>query len=341
MILVSNYIVGLLCCIYCCICWGSWSNTQKMVKEPRWTSELYYWDLTIGLIVTAIVGALTLGCLGGGERTFLKDFANPGFWSSIKWAILGGVVWNVANIFFAKAISIAGMAIAFPIGGGLGWIGGVIYNYILVVAGGNPYPGSTTLLWVGVAIVVVAIILCTLAYKKVQTAKSEGTGKAIILALVSAIGFAFFYGLVVKSIDPQIVTGGAGTLTPYTGVFGFALGILITTPIVNPIMMKNAKLADGSTVTMKDYFAGRPRTHLIGMLGGLIWMSGELISFMGSAAANPAISYALSNASPIVAMIWGVFVWKEFKDAPKGTMPIVVAMFTLFVVGLVLVTMSN
>lgn len=81
--------------------------------------------------------------------------------------------------------------------------------------------------------------------------------------------------------------------------------------------------------------------HLIGMLGGFIWMSGMVVSFMGAGSANPAIAYALSNAAPVVAMIWGFFVWKEFKGAPKGTVPMIATMFVLFVVGLVLITLSN
>jgi glucose uptake protein len=97
----------------------------------------------------------------------------------------------------------------------------------------------------------------------------------------------------------------------------------------------------GERVTMKEYISGDARTHLIGILGGVIWMSGMAISFMGAGAANPAISYALSNAAPVVAMIWGVFIWKEFKKAPTGTGKLIAAMFLLFIVGLVLITMSN
>ena len=82
----------------------------------------------------------------------------------------------------------------------------------------------------------------------------------------------FFYGLVVKSLDMQYVAGGTGTLTPFTGVFFFAVGILISTPIFNTIAMRYP--VSGERVTMKDYFAGSMRTHLIGILGGLIWMSG-------------------------------------------------------------------
>ena len=160
-----------------------------------------------------------------------------------------------------------------------------------------------------------------------------------MLAVVAGLAIMFFYGLVVKSLDMQYVAGGTGTLTPFTGVLFFAVGILISTPIFNTIAMRYP--VSGERVTMKDYFAGSMRTHLIGILGGLIWMSGMVISFMGAGAANPAISYALSNASPVVAMIWGVFVWKEFKSAPQGTGKLIAAMFLLFVGGLVVITLSN
>ena len=94
--------------------------------------------------------------------------------------------------------------------------------------------------------------------------------------------------------------------------------------------------------SMKDYVSnGDARTHLIGMLGGFIWMSGMVISFMASGSGNPAVTYALSNASPVVAMIWGVLIWKEFKDAPKGTNKYLAAMFLLFLAALVVITMSN
>lgn len=338
MIVVNNYILALLCCIYCCLCWGSWANTQKMVAQKSWRSELFYWDYILGFFLTALLGALTLGVLGGGDNTFINDMKDID-WSSAGYAMLGGVIWNFANVFLTLAIAVAGMSVGFPIGGGLGWIGGVVFNYFLIILAGQAYPGNSMLLWIGTAIIIVAIFLCAKAYGKLSSSTKKTPMKGILLALVSGIGFMFFYGLVVKSISPEFVAGGTGTFTPYTGIFFFAVGVVLTTPIFNTFAMKHP--VEGEPVKFSDYFKGDTRTHLIGMLGGFIWMSGMLVSFMGAGAANPAISYALSNASPVVAMIWGVFIWKEFKNAPKGTMTLVNLMFLLFVVGLVVVTMSN
>lgn len=338
MILVDNYILAILCCVYCCLCWGSWANTQKMVASPKWSFELFYWDLTLGLFLTALIAALTLGSLGHEGRTFIEDLTAMD-WDSMKYALLGGVVWNFGNIFLTAAIAVAGMSVGFPIGGGLAWIGGIIFNYLLIAFADETYPGNETLLWIGVIIIVIAICICGKAYGNMSKKQASTPVKGILLAIVAGLAIMFFYGLVVKSISVQYVSGGTGTLTPYTGVFCFAAGVLLSTPIFNTFAMRHP--VQGNKVSFQDYLKGNAATHLIGMLGGFIWMSGMVISFMGAGAANPAISYALSNASPVVAMIWGVLVWKEFKGAPKGTMPLIAIMFTLFVVGLILITFSN
>lgn len=118
MILVDNYFLAILCCVICCACWGSWANTQKMVAAKQWSFELFYWDLTVGLFLTALLGAVTLGSMGSEGRTFFQDLAVMD-WSSIQYAFLGGVVWNFGNIFLTAAIAVAGMSVGFPIGGGL------------------------------------------------------------------------------------------------------------------------------------------------------------------------------------------------------------------------------
>ena len=339
MILINSYFGALMCCIYCCLCWVSWANTQQLVAARQWSFELFYWDFTFGLFLTAALGALTLGSMGTDGISFFQNLEQLND-NSVLYALLGGIVWNFGNIFLTAAIAVAGMSVGFPIGGGLAWIGGIVFNYLLIVIDGESYPGNQLLLWIGVLVICVAIFICSKAYSKLSSdGKQGGAAKGIILALIAGIAIMFFYGLVVKSLDAQYVKGGTGSLTPYTGVFFFALGVLVSTPLFNSVAMKHP--VSREKMSTKHYLSGDMRTHVIGMLGGFIWMSGMVISFMGAGAANPAISYALSNAAPVVAMIWGVFVWKEFAGAPRGTSKLIAAMFLFFIVGLVLITMSN
>lgn len=285
---------------------------------------MFYWDYVLGFFLTSIVGLLIFN---GGH------YFEGVTMSSAAWALLGGVIWNLANIFLTAANGIAGMSVGFPIGGGLGWVGGIIFNYF--IAGFN---GNKVLLWIGVLLAVSAMVLCALSYKRLTDSQKKSPKAGIIFALISGFGFAFFYGLVVKSTAPEF--GGSGTLSPYQAVFFFALAVFVTTFILNPVAMKHS--VEGKS-TIEEYFKnGDSKTHLIGMLGGFIWMSGMVVSFMSAGAdVNKAVSYALSNASPLVAMIWGVIVWREFKGAPKGTTKYLVSMFAVFIAALLVISLSN
>jgi glucose uptake protein len=324
MLLVTNITLAMICCIYCCICWGSWANTQKLVQKKDWKSFLFYWDYIAGFFLTALIGLLAFN--GGHLFEGLS-------WSAILWPLLGGLIWNFANIFLTAANGVAGMSVGFPIGGGLGWVGGIVFNYF-----SSGFTGNKLMLWIGVVLAVLAMVLCAVSYNKLAGSQKKSPKAGIIFAIISGFGFAFFYGLVVKGTAPQF--GGVGTLSPYQSVFFFAFAVLVTTLFLCPVAMKHS--VEGKS-TIKEYFSnGDTRTHLIGMLGGFIWMSGMVISFMtAQAPVNKAVSYALSNASPLVAMIWGVLIWKEFKAAPKGTMKYVYTMFLCFLAALVIIAISN
>ena len=101
------------------------------------------------------------------------------------------------------------------------------------------------------------------------------------------------------------------------------------------------KPVEGEPVKMNVYKTGTIKTHVLGILGGAIWALGTIFSYMAVGAANPAIAYALSNAAPVVAILWGLFVWKEFNGAPKGTNTLLFLMFVGYLTGLVLITLSN
>lgn len=337
MILVHNYSLAIVFFVLTMICWGSWANTQKIAAK-NWRFELFYWDLTLGLILTAFLWAVTLGSLGSEGRTFFEDIAIADS-KSILMALAGGAVWNAGNLLLVAAIAVAGLAVAFPIGGGLAWVLGIGFNYIIETSKGASGESNPITLAIGVAVIIAAIVLSGISYNKLTQNKEKTSLKGILLSVLAGVFIAFFYGLVVKSLDGAYVGGGSGSLTPYTGVFFFAVGVVISTLIFNPIAMHYP--VEGNRVRMKEYFSGNLSSHSSGILGGFIWMTGMVLSFMAVGAAGPAISYALSNAAPVVAVLWGVFIWKEFKDAPKNTNSYLVMMFIFYLIGLALITYSK
>ncbi|MEX0928655.1 MAG: GRP family sugar transporter [Balneolales bacterium] len=342
MFIIETYTVAVLFCVITMLCWGSWANTQKLA-EKTWRFELYYWDYAIGTVLLALIFGLTLGNAGTEGRSFFEDLAQAEF-SSLASAFAGGAIFNFANIMIVAAISIAGMAVAFPVGIGLALVLGVLINYIA-----TPY-GDPIWLFLGVAMVTGAIVLSALAHRKnaeekvkipVDAPPSDLDGKekvpakGIILSVAGGVFMSLFYFFVARSMSLDFRSPEPGMMTPYAAVFIFTLGLLASNFIFNTFIMK--KPIEGEPVSYKDYFQGTAKAHITGILGGMIWCVGMAFSIIAADMAGFAISYGLGQGATLVAALWGVFIWKEFKNAPKGTNQYITGMFVLFVAGLSLI----
>ena len=302
------------------LCWGSWANTMKLT--PGWPFQLFYWDYTLGIILGSLFWGLTLGSLGGGQLSFLNNIRSADA-AHILFALLGGVVFNVANLLLVAAIEVAGLAVAFPVGIGLALVVGVLLNYWIAPQ------GSPFLLFGGVALVVLAIVIDAVAYRRRETARKSLSARGIQLSLACGILMGVFYPLVAKAIT------GEHSLGPYVVAFFFALGTAVCAVPVNHFLMRKP-LTGGQPVTMRDYFRGQRSWHAWGIAGGLILCTGAVLNFVASHAQiiGPAISYAIGQGATMVSAIWGVFIWKEFRNAPESARKLVPLMFLFFIAGL-------
>ena len=332
MTVVESYAVAVAMCVVTMLCWGSWANTQKLATK-EWRFELFYWDYAIGVLLFALVLAFTLGSTGTAGRSFLDDLAQAENGPLVS-ALVGGVIFNLSNILLVAAIDIAGMAVAFPIGVGLALVLGVVTNYMASPVG-NP-----ALLFTGVACVVVAIILSALAYSRLPSQGQRTMGKGIMVSVAAGLLMGFFYRFVAASMSTDFITLEPGKLSPYTAIVMFSVGLLASNFLWNTIVMKRPFV--GPPVSFADYFSkGTPRLHMVGILGGMIWNLGMSLSIIASGAAGFAISYGLGQGATLVAAIWGVFIWKEFRTAPAGTSRLLTMMFAAFVIGLTLIVAAR
>jgi glucose uptake protein len=314
------YGIALLFMIGSMLCWGSWANTMKLT--PGWAFQLFYWDYVIGIIVATLVWGFTLGSAGGGDLSFLNNIASANG-THIIFALLGGAVFNVANLLLVAAIDIAGLAVAFPIGIGLALVVGVLLNYFIAPQ------GSPLLLFGGVLLVVLAIVLDAMAYRRRETTRKALSARGIQISLACGVLMGVFYPLVAKAI-----TGGHA-LGPYTVAFFFALGTAACAVPVNYFLMRKP-LTGGEPVAMADYGKGRASWHVWGIVGGMIWCTGAVLNFVASHAhiIGPAVSYAIGQGATMISAIWGVFVWREFSNAPPNARKLIPLMFVFFIVGL-------
>ena len=332
MFIVNNYLLAVVLCFVTMLCWGSWANTQKLAGKT-WRYELFYWDYVIGILLFSIVLGLTLGSTGDAGRSFITDLKQitPGNYVS---ALIGGAVFNIGNILLSAAVSMAGMTVAFPLGVGIALVLGVIVNFI-----GAP-KGDPTILFLGVALVVVAIILNAIASGKVQRGNAGSSKKGVWIAVIAGVLMSFFYRFVAAAMDlNNFESPTPGMATPYSAFFIFAVGIFLSNFVFNTIVMRRP--FEGKPVTYAAYFRGSLSTHMVGILGGVIWGLGTALSYIAAGKAGAAISYALGQGAPMVAALWGIFVWKEFRGAPRTVGWLLALMFIFFISGLGAIIISG
>jgi len=338
------------------LCWGSWANTMKMAG--RWRFELFYFDYVIGVMLSATVAALTLGSvetvLPGTDQVmfpFLDNLAVTGK-TQMGLAAAGGAVFNLANLLLVAAISVAGLAVAFPVGIGLALIEGAILNYVIHPA------GRPELVFGGVALVVAAIVMTAAAYSALSRqrsaaepaeaavergrrggrgAKKSSPWKGLGLSLAAGVLMGLFYPLVEMSKQGDLGLG------PYAAAFCFAVGVLVTTPVFNLFFMNLP--VEGEPVGFRDYLTGTARQHALGVLGGIIWSVGTISNFVAASApktvnVGPAVSYAMGQGATLVSTLWGLLVWKEFAGANASVKVRIWLMLALYAAGLGLLSIA-
>ena len=332
MFIVNNYLLAVVLCFVTMLCWGSWANTQKLAGKT-WRYELFYWDYVIGILLFSIFLGLTLGSTGDAGRSFIADLKQITLGNYAS-ALIGGAVFNLGNILLSAAVSISGMTVAFPLGVGIALVLGVIVNYI-----GAP-KGDPGVLFLGVALVVVAIILNAVASGKVKRSGASNNSKGVWIAIIAGVLMSFFYRFVAAAMDlNNFESPTPGMATPYSAFFIFAVGIFLSNFLFNTLVMRRP--FEGSPVTYAQYFRGDFNTHLVGIFGGIIWGLGTALSYIAAGKAGAAISYALGQGAPMVAALWGIFVWKEFKGAQKSVNWLLALMFIFFLSGLGAIILSG
>ncbi len=331
MFIPQSYTLAIFLCIVTMLCWGSWGNTQKLAGKT-WRFELYYWDYVLGILLFSILLGFTLGSTGSQGRGFIEDIGQADTGNMLN-AALGGVIFNASNILLVAAMSIAGMAVAFPVGVGIALALGVIINYVFAPQG-NP-----VWLFTGVILIVIAIILDAVAYRRHSVSQQKVSGKGIVLSVAAGVLMALFYRFVASSMVTSFESPEPGKLTPYSALLFFALGVLISNLLFNYLIMKRP--FEGKPLSFSDYAKGSAGVHLTGILGGVIWNIGMSMSIIASGKAGFAISYGLGQGATLVAALWGVFIWKEFRGASKQVYTLILLMFLAYLAGLALLVYAG
>jgi len=188
------------------------------------------------------------------------------------------------------------------------------------------------LLAVGVGLAIVAVILDGKAYGSLPAGSSAVSRKSIVVCVVSGLLMGAFAPFVTRAL-----TSG-NVLSPYSMAVFFTFGAFLCCFVVNVYFMRRPLV--GTPVDFGGYFRARPADHLLGVLGGLVWGTGTVFNFVAAGLVGVAISYAIGQAAPMVAALWGVFVWKEFRGAPVPAQLYLAGMFVSYLLALVMISQA-
>jgi glucose uptake protein len=307
--------------MFSAVFWGSWANTYKGTK--KYAFELFYWDYILGVVLISLAFAFTLGSHGGSGESFLANVQATDR-ADILYALIGGFIFNIANLLLVAGIAIAGLAIAFPIAIGIAVIEGVVLSYALQPKGNPAYLAG------GVALATAAIVFDAMAYKRLGGGKV--TKKGIVVNIVSGVLMGGFAPFVTKSMTM------GHPLTPYSVAVFFSLGAFLCCFVANPYLMKHPLL--GEPVTFDGFWKASAKDHLLGVFGGIVWGFGGCFNFIAAGFVGVAISYAIGQSAPMIAALWGVLVWKEFRGADGKAWGYLTLMFLAYLGAVVTIAMA-
>jgi glucose uptake protein len=344
MILPGSFIASLLVLILSLICLGSWPSLFKTVAR-KWRFELWYCDFGVGFVIAALVAAFTLGSMGQDGFSFVDDVLLAGK-KQDAFAFGAGAIFNLGNMLFVGAISIAGMTAMAPVALGLAVIVGAIIGPLMNA------PSTPLLRFSGAAVLLVAVVGGAISYRRwamarlveaMQTGKTKSTKKIVTSKpIVIAIAAGLILGLSVPLM--QLGNDSEIRLGPYSYSFVFGLGILISTFGYNLFFMNLP--VQGKPVDMADYFRAKASSHIHGALGGAVALVGFLAALLalradGAGHLAPQLSYPIAQGTAFIAMLWGLFYWREYESSDSNVNTWVVVTLIFFLGGLALLAFGQ
>lgn len=316
--------IALVMMIATAICWGSWANTFKGVKNYRF--ELFYWDYAVGIFLISVVLAFTMGSTANDANSFLNN-VHAADSANIVYILVAGAIFNLANLLLVAAIDMAGLAIAFPVSIGIALVVGVIMSYV------QQPKGNAGLLGAGVVCAVIAVILDGKAYGSLAKASGSVSRKSITTCVVSGVLMGLWSPFVARAMSH------GNTLGPYSVAVFLTLGALLSCFLWNIYFMKRPLVGD--PVNFGEFFRGPAAGHVLGLLGGAIWGTGTVFNLVAANFTGVAISYAIGQSAPMVAALWGVLAWKEFQGAKPQAKTYLALMFLFYLLAILLVAKAN
>jgi len=240
----------------------------------------------------------------------------------VVWAILAGCMWAVANTLTIYAIRNVGLSIAFPLWNSNSLLG-IFWGFLLF----KELHAAGWKRWLGVIGGALAMFAgATLL--AVASSHEASPGKAT-LGIAAALGAGMLWGTMYIPYRKAYLTG----MNPLSFITFFTVGELVT-------MVALAISYRGAAALWHELNGARAVLFWL-MLGGFVWVIGDLFQQYATKYVGISRGIPLSNTNQLWGLAWGVLVFHELRGGGRITYEQVVGGSILMALGAVAIAMSS
>jgi len=240
----------------------------------------------------------------------------------IIWAVLAGCLWAVANTLTIFAIRDVGLSIAFPLWNSNSLLG-IVWGFLFF----NELRQAGWRRWAGV--LGGALVMCVGATLLAIASSTQAPAGHSLRGVWAALGAGVLWGTMYIPYRKAYLTG----MNPLSFVTFFTFGEL-------GMMSVLAIGYNGLSPLWQELLAARGVIFWL-MLGGFIWVIGDLFQQYAAKYLGISRGIPLSNSNQLWGLLWGIFVFGELHNRSSSTDLQVVGGSLLMMLGVGAVAFSS
>jgi drug/metabolite transporter (DMT)-like permease len=241
----------------------------------------------------------------------------------IVWAILAGCLWAVANTLTVYAIRDIGLSIAFPLWNSNSLLG-ILWGFLFF----NELRRAGLRSWLGV--VGGTLVMCAgAAILAIASSGAHTPGANPTHGILAALGAGVLWGTMYIPYRKAYLSG----MNPLSFVTFFTIGELG--------MMSALSFSTLGTQTLFAQLSAARGVIFWLMLGGFIWVIGDLFQQYAAKYAGISRGIPLSNTNQLWGLLWGVLVFGELHGRSTTTYSQVIGGSLLMILGVAAIALSS
>jgi glucose uptake protein GlcU len=306
--------------IFCGLTAGAWLGAAETPTKLV-TLGLSPVVISLAMVVGVFLARWSLPALIQGTSYIAADLRQAPH--LIVWAVLAGCLWAVANTLTIFAVRDVGLAIAFPL-----WNSNSLLGIFWGILFFNELRGADWRRWVGV--LGGALLMFAGATALAIASSSQAPRADAVRGIVAALTAGVLWGTMYIPYRKAYLTG----MSPLAFITFFTVGEL-------GMMTTLAVVYSGGVTPLWNELSGARHVLFWLLLGGFVWVIGDLFQQYAVKYAGITRGIPLSNTNQLWGLLWAVLVFGELSGATGSVYGQVVGGSLIMAIGAGVIAFSS